>query len=595
MDRETRRTFKSVLERNITLDLFSSFMLEVALKYEADVMKFMGSDPDKGCNTLVDILMKHEVCRSQGEARLAIVPSLVARGILFRWPAGYNPPPPNTPPSEDNTVKWNNREVFFEWPRRASRPWSEGGRALGEEEDPKTLVRDNILALELRDERKYKESEQMNRRVLAGWEKALGKDHPAVMTSTSNLAVVLQAQGKYEEAEQMHRRALEGREKALGKEDPDTLVSVKKLALVLQDLEKYKESEQLNRRALKGEEKEMKRVYGTALIKAIVRGDDQLFRELLDHGADVNETGAIYHTALQAAVTSGHDRFVDPLLKKGADVNIEGGQYGSVFNAAVATAAVVETKREGVLNLLLQAGAALDTRNQQGLTAIHYAGTSGDWCTIEFLLDNKAGPKAADEQGRNVLHYLVCKGSHETVQKVLEDERTLDLNVADKDGWTPLHWVCRGYNLYGTDIIGLLIQKGSDPLSETKDGWTPENIAIFHNAARLVDTLQISRPTKRRSGDGTRQSSGLEQKEPPRVIWEVGQEQQGYGCDDCRAVPIYGVRWHCKVCRSFDLCFKCHWHHTDTHPGHEFEKFGTGPDRKPVFKVTREYEEYWGW
>jgi len=44
---------------------------------------------------------------------------------------------------------------------------------------------------------------------------------------------MLQYQGKYEEAEQINRRALEGYEKALGKEHPNTLTSVNNLAFVL--------------------------------------------------------------------------------------------------------------------------------------------------------------------------------------------------------------------------------------------------------------------------------------------------------------------------------------------------------------------------
>ena len=49
----------------------------------------------------------------------------------------------------------------------------------------------------------------MNRRVLGGREKVLGRDHPDTLSSVGNLASVLQDQGKYE-AEEMNRRALEG-------------------------------------------------------------------------------------------------------------------------------------------------------------------------------------------------------------------------------------------------------------------------------------------------------------------------------------------------------------------------------------------------
>jgi len=139
-----------------------------------------------------------------------------------------------------------------------------------------------------------------------------------------------------------------------------------------------------------------------------------------------------------------------------------------------------------------------------------------------------------------VLHHLVCKGSYETVQKLLEDERTLDLNVADKDGWTPCTGFAVGTTCTGRILLTYLSKRVLIRCPETEDGWTPENIAIFHNAAELVDALQVSRSTKRRSGHGTRQSSRLEQEEFLGHMGS-GQEQQGYGCDECRALPIYGV------------------------------------------------------
>ncbi|CUS08953.1 unnamed protein product, partial [Tuber aestivum] len=40
----------------------------------------------------------------------------------------------------------------------------------------------------------------------------LGKDHPDTLTSVNNLALVLRYQGKYDESEAVNRRALEGRE-----------------------------------------------------------------------------------------------------------------------------------------------------------------------------------------------------------------------------------------------------------------------------------------------------------------------------------------------------------------------------------------------
>ncbi|CUS09276.1 unnamed protein product [Tuber aestivum] len=90
----------------------------------------------------------------------------------------------------------------------------------------------------------------MHRRVLEGREKILGPDHPNTLTSVNNLAIVLKSQGKYDESEAMNRRALEGCEKILGPDHPDTLISIINFASVLQSQGKYKESETMNRRAL---------------------------------------------------------------------------------------------------------------------------------------------------------------------------------------------------------------------------------------------------------------------------------------------------------------------------------------------------------
>jgi hypothetical protein len=68
---------------------------------------------------------------------------------------------------------------------------------------------------------------------MKGYEKVLGAEHPDTLTSVDNLALVLRDQRRYEEAEQINRRALEGNEKVLKADYPFTLTSVSNLASVL--------------------------------------------------------------------------------------------------------------------------------------------------------------------------------------------------------------------------------------------------------------------------------------------------------------------------------------------------------------------------
>lgn len=127
-------------------------------------------------------------------------------------------------------------------------------KLLGEE-NLDTLANLTISAVMLQDQGKYKEAEEMNRRVLNGKEKVLGKGHLETLISVTNLGVVLQSQGKYAEAEAMQRRALEGLESKPGKQHPVTLTCMGRLALVLQDECKYREAEALNQQVLEGYEK----------------------------------------------------------------------------------------------------------------------------------------------------------------------------------------------------------------------------------------------------------------------------------------------------------------------------------------------------
>jgi tetratricopeptide (TPR) repeat protein len=82
---------------------------------------------------------------------------------------------------------------------------------------------------------------------LAGYEKALGPEHPDTLSSVYNLATLVSHQGDYAGAEALHRRALAGREKALGPEHPDTLESVNNLVITLNALGRLPEAVQLLR------------------------------------------------------------------------------------------------------------------------------------------------------------------------------------------------------------------------------------------------------------------------------------------------------------------------------------------------------------
>jgi ankyrin repeat protein len=77
--------------------------------------------------------------------------------------------------------------------------------------------------------------------------------------------------------------------------------------------------------------------------------------------------------------------------------------------------------------------------------------------------------------GRQILHYAAAGGKLDIVELLLD--RGLDVNTVSRDGWTPL--VCALTPMRGktTDeailVAGVLILRGASANARTAEGWSP--------------------------------------------------------------------------------------------------------------------------
>lgn len=96
------------------------------------------------------------------------------------------------------------------------------------------------------------------------------------------------------------------------------------------------------------------RVGDTPLHIAIIRGDFNICKLLIDSGEDVNATGEDGYTPLHEAITHQHPHIAELLLKNGADPNISTMQGQGTSAEELASFIEDSTMRPQMENLLRQ-------------------------------------------------------------------------------------------------------------------------------------------------------------------------------------------------------------------------------------------------
>ena len=136
--------------------------------------------------------------------------------------------------------------------------------------------------------------------------------------------------------------------------------------------------------------------------------------------------------------------------------------------------------------LLVDAGASLNSCDASGRTPLHHATARGALGCIGFLLDRGADVNAADKDLVTALHLAAGLGNTGAVNKLLKCQA--DVNLQDNLGRTPVHVACLfGNPITATNILGALIERSADIYKVDHSGASP-----LHVAARIGNDFILS-------------------------------------------------------------------------------------------------------
>jgi ankyrin repeat protein len=242
------------------------------------------------------------------------------------------------------------------------------------------------------------------------------------------------------------------------------------------------------------------------LILAAKRSDTVMVNSLIGKGAEVDFIDEYGKNALMTAAAAGDLTMAKLLIRHGAvldSLNAVGESSLSLAAAGTsmdmlvllakmpmknrsriihrAVMAAAEGGSVGNLRFLLSQGAEPDYRDPGGRTLIMAAAASGNIPVMTYLLDGKKNLEEKDHKGSVALHLAAEAGNVPVIELLLSHGAKLD--PRDDSGRTPLMYAVAKAK---DDAVKLLLARKSDPLAMDRHQHSVLDLADSADLARLL-------------------------------------------------------------------------------------------------------------
>jgi len=174
--------------------------------------------------------------------------------------------------------------------------------------------------------------------------------------------------------------------------------------------------------------------------------------------------------SIRSAARMGDVDKLQEIVKKWQKNDILNDRTGDMMGLCPlhwAVAAGIRSRKQCV-EVLLNAGAEVDSVNLAGNTPLHYACATQKTECAAILIDFKANVNAKGTNGQTPLHLVAMKDDVDTLQLLLS--KGAIINDVDNNGDSALHFARRFGN---KNSEKLLLEKGADITIKNNKGQTP--------------------------------------------------------------------------------------------------------------------------
>lgn len=139
----------------------------------------------------------------------------------------------------------------------------------------------------------------------------------------------------------------------------------------------------------------------------------------------------------------------------------------------------VKRADEQSIETSLASGADINSQDEYGMTALHWAVWDNLGLITQALLLKRPDLSIRDKDGRTPLFLAVLARNKDMVERLIDGGATTTINLSDNNGYAPLYVAVTNGDI---NIVDYLVRKKASLNTPAKDGTTPLYASINHPA-----------------------------------------------------------------------------------------------------------------